>query len=277
MSQHPKTPRLKQEGTALLRKFRLLEAADEIRFWLTTAKNWPGNRRFASLHPGAIFPPARIAYDAYSNLKYDGYFAGGLLSAEALVSLIKNEVKAGVRILEWGCGPGRIIRQLEVLLRGSGASLFGCDYNSTSIQWCSSAIPGVTFALNGLQPPLPFAAEFFDVLYSSSVFTHLSEEMHYAWLKENARVLKQGGLLIFTTGGDRMAYKLLPRELRQYEAGNLVVRNGGREGKRNYSAFHSPAFVEQKLLPSCASLRLVKHDTQLPFAGIQDVWVVRKS
>lgn len=271
------TPRLKQEAIALIRKSRLLPAADEIRFWLTTAKNWLDNRRFAASHPGESFPPARIAYDAYSNLRYEDYFAGGVRSAEVLMSLVKGEVKPGAKILEWGCGPGRIIRQLEVLLRGSGASLFGCDYNPKSIRWCSSAIPGVTFALNGLQPPLPFAPDFFDVLYSSSVFTHLSEEMHYAWLEENARVLKRGGMLIFTTHGDRAAYKLLPVELRQYQAGSLVVRSGGKEGARTFSAFHSPAFVEQKLLPSCAGVRLERHETQLPLAGIQDVWVVRKA
>ncbi len=261
---------------ALLRQFRLFPAADEIRFWLTTAKNSARNRKFAASHPGEVFPPARIAYDAYSFVDYENYFNGGLQSAEIAMSLLKDVVKPGARILEWGCGPGRIVRRLEVLLRESGASLFASDYNSTSIQWCTSAIPAVTFALNGLRPPLPFDAEFFDALYSSSVFTHLSEEMHYAWLQENARVLKRGGLLIFTTAGDRFTPKLLADELREYEAGNLVVRSSGKEGARTYGAFQSPAFVTQKLLPSCASLELLRHETELPFTGIQDIWVVRK-
>ncbi len=174
MNQSAQTPRLKQEAISLLRKSRLLPAADEIRFWLTTIKNRPKNRAFAASHPGEAFPPSRIAYDAYSFVDYEDYFAGGLQSAESVMSLIKSEIKAGAKILEWGCGPGRIVRQLEVLLRGTGVSLFGCDYNPKSIRWCSSAIPGVTFALNRLQPPLPFAADLFDVLYSSSVFgTHL--------------------------------------------------------------------------------------------------------
>jgi SAM-dependent methyltransferase len=276
MNELTQTPSLKQEVMALLRKSRLLPAADEVRFWLTTVKNRAKNQAFAASHPGQAFPPSRIAYDAYSFVDYQDYFVGGLQSAEVVMSLIKGEIQAGAKILEWGCGPGRIVRQLTVLLQGSGASLFGCDYNPKSIQWCSAAIPGVTFALNNLKPPLPFAADFFDVLYSSSVFTHLSEEMHYGWIKENARVLKRGGLLIFTTAGDRMAYKLLPHERLRYDAGSLVVRNTGKEGARIYSACQSPAFVAKRLLPSCGNLELVRHDTQLPLAGIQDIWVARK-
>lgn len=262
----------------MLRKLRLLLVADEVRFWLIWAKNYSKNGAFATSHPNESFPPSRIAYDAYGSVDHENYYQSGGQSAAALASLIEGKTElSGAKILEWGCGPGRIVQQLERLLEGSGARLFACDYNRTSIQWCSSAIRGVTFAVNNLRPPLPFEDGFFDVVYSSSVFTHLSEEMHYAWLKENLRVLKRGGLLIFTTQGDRFRHKLLPSDLLQYEAGEIVVRTSKKEGKRSFSAFQSPKFIKKKFLSSVPGVELVRHETEVPFAGPQDVWIVRKS
>jgi SAM-dependent methyltransferase len=261
-----------------LRKAGLFTIADEIRFWAILAKTYAKNRAYANAHPKEAFPPFRISYDAYGTVDYDKYWTGGMLSAEAILTLVKGEIElSGAKILEWGCGPGRIVRQLERLGRGYGAKVSGCDYNRASIAWCASAISEVTFALNELTPPLPFEESVFDMVYSLSVFTHLSEEMHYAWLKENLRVLKHRGLLLFTTHGDRLKYKLLPLELAKYETGKIVVRASGKEGKRSYAAFQSPAFVKQKLLSSVPGIELVRHETQSPLAGIQDIWVVRKS
>lgn len=263
---------------AVLRKTGLLPAAEEIRFWSSAVGNFSKNRSFAASHPTVAFPPSRISYDAYGGLAYEDYYAGGIQSAETILALIKGDIDfSRAKILEWGCGPGRIVRQLEFLLRESGSTIFGCDYNPASIRWCSSAIPRVTFALNGLRPPLPYESGFFDVVYSSSVFTHLSEEMHYAWLKENLRVLKSRGLLLFTTQGDRMKHKLLPAEVQSYEMGEIVVRGSKIEGARTFTAFQSPAFVRRRLLASTPGLELIRHETELFLAGIQDIWVARKS
>ncbi len=263
---------------AALRKTGLFLMADEIRLWLNAARNYRKNKAFASSHPTETFPPPHISYDAYGTVDYESYWTSGMLSAEILFSFLRGDLDlSGAKILEWGCGPGRIVRPLERLVRAYGTKVFGCDYNSVSISWCTPAIPEVAFKLNELLPPLPFEGNFFDAVYSCSVFTHLSEEMHYVWLKENLRVLKQGGLLLFTTHGDRVKYKLLPSELSRYEAGEIVVRASKKEGKRSFAAFQSPVFVKERLLASVPGIELVRQETQLPFACIQDVWIIRKS
>lgn len=260
-----------------MRKLGLLPVVDEFRFWLNVKKNQKKNKAFAALLPTEAFPPARISYDAYSLVDYENYYMSGRRSAEVLLELMSGHIELrSARILEWGCGPGRIVRHLANLRRHLGMEVFATDYNRASVEWCRAAIPGVTFTLNGLQPPLPFPEAFFDAVYSSSVFTHLSEEMHYAWLKEQLRVIKSGGLVIFTTQGDRMKNKLLPAEVRQYEAGELVVRIARTEGSRSYSAFQSPGFIRERFVASIPEATVVRHETTLPLAGIQDVWAVTR-
>jgi len=260
-----------------MRQLGLLPVADEMRLWLTIIKNRKRDRAFAALHPTEAFPPIRIMASTAGRHGYESYYEDGKGAAKVLLELISGHVELrGARILEWGCGPARIVRHLARLGRDLGMEVFATDYDRATIEWCKSAIPDVTFALNGLQPPLPFPDGSFDVIYSSSVFTHLSEEMQYAWLRENFRVVKPGGLVIFTVAGDYEKFKLLPAEIPLYDAGELVVRPVALEGAPRYNAFHSPAFVRQKLLPSVPDAELIRHETKLPLASVQDIWVVRK-
>jgi ubiquinone/menaquinone biosynthesis C-methylase UbiE len=48
-------------------------------------------------------------------------------------------------------------------------------------------------------PPTRFAVDSFDMIYLYSVFSHLSEEAHLAWLSEFKRIMKPGGIVIATT------------------------------------------------------------------------------
>jgi SAM-dependent methyltransferase len=268
---------LRQQTLAWLRKLGLLPMVDEMKLGLNVMKNRKRNKAFAALFPGEVFPPARLSIGAYARVDHEDYYEGGRRSAEVVLELMSGHVEPkGARILEWGCGPGRIVRHLAQLGRDLGIQVFGTDYDRATIEWCKSAISGVTFSMNGLEPPLAFPEGFFDVIYSSSVLTHLSEAMHYAWLKENLRVVKNNGLVIFTTGGDRMKGLLLPAELRRYEAGELVIRRVPTEGSPRFNAFQSPAFIKYKLLPNIPGADLIRHEIELPLAGIQDIWVIRK-
>jgi SAM-dependent methyltransferase len=99
-------------------------------------------------------------------------------------------------VLDFGCGWGRIIR---FFTKDVGpANLWGVDPDAALIEWCR-AFPWAQFAIINRQPPLQFADATFDLVYSFSVFSHFSEEMHASWVRELARVLRPGGMLIATT------------------------------------------------------------------------------
>lgn len=133
----------------------------------------------------------------------------------------------------------------------------------------------MTFGVNALSPPLRYADGTFDFIYCLSVFTHLSEAMHHAWLAELLRVLKPGGCILLTLHGDYYRRKLLPDELARYEAGELIVREGFAEGGRMYAAFHGERFVRERLLRGVEILRHEPAENQV--APPQDVWVIRKT
>jgi SAM-dependent methyltransferase len=245
---------------------------------LTVVKNRKRNQAFAAVFPNEVFPPTRLCVGTVGAAGYKSYYEDGERSVEVLLELMAGHIELkGARILEWGCGPARLIRHLARVGKDAGMEIFATDYDEATIAWCQSAIPGVTFARNGLEPPLPFPDDSFDVIFRSSVFTHLSEAMHYAWLKENLRVVKPGGLVIFTTAGDAVKHKLLPAEVPLYEAGELVVRTVPLEGAPRYNAFHSPAFIRHKLLASVPDGELIRHEVQKYVAGVQDTWLVRKT
>jgi SAM-dependent methyltransferase len=52
--------------------------------------------------------------------------------------------------------------------------------------------------VNDPLPPTDLTADWFDLAFSYSVFTHMREDVHLAWLAELRRVVKPGGLLVLT-------------------------------------------------------------------------------
>lgn len=102
-------------------------------------------------------------------------------------------------VLDFGCGCGRLARFLS-LSRNYRA--YGCDANPDHVAWCAAHLKAVDTRLNQTKPPLPFDDGQMDLVYALSVFTHLSQERAADWLKDLARILRPGGILIATTHGN---------------------------------------------------------------------------
>lgn len=100
-------------------------------------------------------------------------------------------------VLDFGCGWGRIIRFFLKDVDASG--LWGVDCLSGMINLCREKIPSCNFQVINSMPPTGFEAGTFDLIYLYSVFSHLSEEAHLAWMGEFKRILKPGGMVIATT------------------------------------------------------------------------------
>jgi SAM-dependent methyltransferase len=266
---------MKQRLVHILRDIGLLSWADAARFWAVRAKYARSNRAFLREHPGAVLPPKFLMYDAYAHVNYREYFQKGRVNAAYIAKTAAHHFGSdrAITVCEWGCGPGRIIRHLPQLL-ARGSRVFGTDYNERTVAWCSANLPQVTFRLNGLAPPLPFSTGELDMLYAVSVLTHLSEEMHLTWMAECERVVRPGGLILFTVHGDRSTAGLSRQEHAAYEAGQLVVRGKVKEGSRTFVAFQSPRFMRDVLL---RNVDLVLHNPSdaPPLAGPQDVYLVR--
>ncbi len=255
----------------LLRATRLLGLADHAFFFLDRLKNRGKNRQFINCHPDFPLPPYELAFDAYGSTDWNAYYEQGNAFAQLIGGQLSKHIKGkSADICEWGCGPARILRHMQTHMSGKNVSLYGCDYNAKTIAWCKGALQNIDFKVNNLEPPLPYAASAFGGIFSVSVFTHLSEEMHHAWIRELHRILKPGGILLITTHGKNASSRLLASEKELFDRGALVVRARMQEGKKWFLAYHPDEFIRGKLLTDFDVLENGR------FASTQDYWVAKK-
>jgi len=254
----------------------LSNAADLARYQLMRSKNKKSNRHFKREFPGIALPPPYMVYESFQ-INYRKYYLGGREDAEWIVSLARPHCMLEYsKILDWGCGPARIIRHMPDILGGSN-TYFGSDYNTETIAWCSANIQGVTFSKNNLTPPLPFPDNHFNLIYGISILTHLSEENQYAWSNELYKVVTTEGIVILTTHGDAFKEKLTSAETEAYTNQKVILRNKTKEGHRTYGTFHPPAFMRKVFEQSGFSI--AEH---IPGRRInenyisQDVWILKK-
>lgn len=266
----------KQRAIHLFRQLRILKSIDYLRYLAQCVQHHADNQSFVAAHPALRLPPLRIAYDAYGHTNWSAYLATGLEHAKIIRELIRKYASTHDGVLavcEWGCGPARILRHLPALWPSGALELHGFDYNAASITWCRENIPGIRFELNALEPPLEQPDNSLDCLYGVSVFTHLSRELHDAWMQEISRVVKPGGLMILTTHGDTTRANLLVHEQALYDRGELVVRDKAPEGKRTFVAYQPPAYMRHHLL---SAFDVLAHIPPAPSSPLrQDIWVVR--
>jgi SAM-dependent methyltransferase len=133
------------------------------------------------------------------------------------------------------------------------ATIHASDIDEEAIGWCRGAYRDdvqrgrYNFIVNRDLPPLPFQADFFDLIYGISVFTHLPEDLQLKWLGELKRVAKPGGILALSTQGDALIRGHLDPENRRLldERGFYYYPYGRTEGLPDYyqAAWHSPAYI----------------------------------
>lgn len=127
--------------------------------------------------------------------------------------------RPGQRVLDFGCGSGRMIRHFK--REAETSRFFGVDIRSEHIMWCRHHLsPPFTFATTTVVPHLPFEDSSFDLVYSGSVFTHI-DDLADAWFLELQRVLRPGGLLYFTVH-DAHSAELTKTTLRDHFVGKIL-------------------------------------------------------
>jgi len=258
----------------IIAELNLLPLIEQVNFFREKWKNRKSNKEFKRKNPNVKLPPDFYLYETFT-MNYEKFYTNGIPTAEWLMNHLTEfkELKE-LSILDWGCGTGRIIRHLPSLLDKTN-SFYGTDYNKKYVAWCSGNLEDIHFKDNNLLPPLYFKESFLDFIYGISIFTHLSKELHYSWMKELTRVLKPNGILLLTTHGEVHKFKLLPKEQKVYNSGNLVVHGYKKEGNRLFASYQSPQFF--RALCAKNNLKVLKH---IPGEvknnkAQQDVWVLK--
>jgi SAM-dependent methyltransferase len=195
---------------------------------------------------GLPLPPAKLRIRVAGTTDAAWFLESGRLAEEAIRAAVE---RAGVRleelpaILDFGCGCGRVVRRLAKL----PSDVYGSDFDADAIAWCKENLPFARFDHNDLAPPLRHGPERFNLVYALSVLTHLPVDLQHAWVQELARVLRPGGLLLLTTHGERYLERLNEAERATFAGGEVVVRFDEVAGTNLCTAFHPPAYVQEKL------------------------------
>ena len=122
---------------------------------------------------------AAAAYDRHVG-RYGSQLAAGLVAAAG--------VRPGDRVLDVGCGPGPLTRQLAALVGAERVT--AVDPSAAFVDACRIRVPGADVRV-GVAEHLPFAADSFDAVLAQLVVPLMDD--HGAGVREMARVASPGG------------------------------------------------------------------------------------
>jgi len=122
---------------------------------------------------------------------------------------IPPDLALPIKILDFGAGCARTMR---FFFRETDTyECYACDVDQRAIAYLKECVPFIEAEATQNVPPLPYSSEFFALVYSISVFTHLDHGGFAVWIKEAHRVMKPGGVLLVTLHGER-AFDIVSNE-----------------------------------------------------------------
>ena len=201
-----------------------------------------------NLERSAPLPPRALAIRAGvpdATAVIESYRAVGRDSRTTILELLgKSWSFQGKRVLDFGCGSGKVMRHF-LAEAAAGCELWGCDIDERSIDWINAELhPPLSAFANREAAPLDQPSSSFDLVWSISVFTHLTD--HWAgWLTELHRVLKPGGLAIVSFLGGAM-YEVWNDEPWDPDRIGMTVLNHGQDWELGGpTVFHSPWWLRE--------------------------------
>lgn len=182
--------------------------------------------------PVPTAPPADIALQGWAHALEIGCDAW---RPELEHSIDRLGLHSGSRVLDAGCGPGRITGWLAERV-APGGLVNGVDVDLGALEYAAWRLgqldfPGISveLGLSSIQA-LPFDADTFDAAWCSGVLAYV-DDPGFA-LRELARVVRPGGTIVVITGdAARATWLPIPAELEaQIHRAELAAIGAGRWG-----------------------------------------------
>jgi SAM-dependent methyltransferase len=227
-----------------------------------------------------VAPPAHLRRRVHGADDRASFENIGRVVADTLFEyLAADDGNAPFRVLDFGVGCGRVLVPLDRLSRRNSSfhervKWYGSDIDREAIAWCQSCLAPIgEFIANDPKPPLPFGDEFFDFIFSISVFTHLPEDMQFAWLAELRRVLRVGGAAVLST----LPMSLAGKGVDESQISRGFYYSPGGKGTKGLPGFYQDAFHSHEYIArEWSRYFLIKEYKEKGIADHQDLILCRR-
>lgn len=142
------------------------------------------------------------AGDAMFGGNHDHYFSVGASALSNILVALEVTEQAPDRILDFGCGAGRVTRWLRSAF--PAAAIEGCDIREADIQFVADAFGARTW-ISGTDVGILKAPTSYDLIWVGSVFTHLSMDVAIQLFDKLTSWLNPEGVLVFTSHGRKVS------------------------------------------------------------------------
>jgi ubiquinone/menaquinone biosynthesis C-methylase UbiE len=251
----------------------------QVHFKFKKLQHYLKNQLFRKNNPSVAIPPDEWLFETFQ-LDYQKYFDDGKLAAKEILDWTIEWVPSEMPIiLDWGCGTGRIVQQIHQYQ--PYALLYGADINKKMIDWDHQNIKDTHFSVINSNTPTAYPANYFDLVYGISVFTHIPSILQDPWIVELHRIIKHAGILLITTHGSFFYSQLSKKEK------NILTEKGFFEkvfqqnhplksGDRNDTMYITEDYFK-KTIESYFEIKSFYDGTLFPekFGG-QDLWILQK-
>lgn len=183
---------------------------------------------------GRPLPPPHLLMASTGTNDPEWYWESGRSAQRQLAELLDPALAKGARVLDFGCGCGRVARHWNPTI-----SVHGADANREAVAWCRRHL-SLRMVETVSTPPLSWPDAFFSAAYSLSVFTHLGPSQQRSWFAELARLLAPGAPLVLTLHGDASLDQLSETQRDRYHSGEIVVTWPRAERSNLCGAYHPP-------------------------------------
>jgi ubiquinone/menaquinone biosynthesis C-methylase UbiE len=197
------------------------------------------SERFSQIPPQTVTKVNGVTSEA-------GFLHIGSCIADAIEAEIGALGNFSGRTLDFGCGLGRVMTQLE--RRSPRSELVGFDIDPMMLKWCGLLMEGSRARLVFSTLDLP--DESFDLIIAISVFTHLDRTTDF-WLAEIQRLLRPEGRAFLTYQDETLFAEMAERQqmpgvaLGTTLTERHIVAEGSPEGGAAMGTFYSTAYWER--------------------------------